>query len=308
MNICKQKNIILKFQVDINCWNSINIQAIIFGFLCFCALAPTYGEEVIKRAPSPVWIVKEDSKNLLYDIQNPFAFIPRLPVENQFDFGNGSKHGMSYVFRPRPVLPFELGENAAVVTRTSFNLVYQGAAFEGDSNMLGLGDTDLEFYFTPKKTLAGGKLIVGLGPIFRFPTATRTALGQQKWGIGPAAALIYQPGRVDADDGWTYNFFAAQLFGYAGAGRSDPLSTLAMQPSISYTFAGGTSVGVDLDSLYDWSHGGQWTLPMNLTVSQLMNVGSLPVVFGIGGRYYAVTPAGGPEWGGQMSFNLLFPD
>ena len=48
-------------------------------------------------------------------------------------------------------------------------------------------------------------------------------------------------------------------------------------------------------------------MPANLIVSQLLKIGKLPISFGVGGRYYAEKPEGGPEWGLRFVVTFLFP-
>ena len=51
----------------------------------------------------------------------------------------------------------------------------------------------------------------------------------------------------------------------------------------------------------------QWTVPFNLTVSQILKIGKQPISIQLGGRYYAEAPGGGPDWGMRLNFTLLFP-
>ena len=145
----------------------------------------------------------ESAGDLAYRVQNRLAFIPRLPIENQFDFGYGSEDAMRYALRPRPVIPFSLGDELGLITRTTMNLIYQEAPEAGLDDKFGLGDTDLELYLSPKYKQAGG-WIYGAGPMLRFPTATDEVLGGEKWGAGPAVAGLRQSGR------WTYGVFLNQ--------------------------------------------------------------------------------------------------
>lgn len=235
---------------------------------------------------------------LQYEIQNPFALVYRLPIENQFDFGYGSENAMRYALRPRPVIPFHLSEDWSLITRTTFNFIHQGSPEPGIPDKTGLGDTDLEMYFSPKITTHGWS--VGFGPVLRLPTATDDLLGGEKWGAGPAFAALRQSG------GWTYGIFVNQMWSFAGeSGRSD-LNATYLQPTLSHTFKSATTFGLDTQSTYDWT-GEQWTVPINLTVSQMVKVCGQSVNVTLGGRYYAVRPAGGPDWGMQLSFNFLFP-
>ncbi len=64
-------------------------------------------------------------------------------------------------------------------------------------------------------------------------------------------------------------------------------------------------ISVPLQYNYD---GETWTVPLNLTVSQLFKIGKLPLSLGAGVRYWAESPDNGPEdWGGRMVLTFLFP-
>jgi hypothetical protein len=39
----------------------------------------------------------------------------------------------------------------------------------------------------------------------------------------------------------------------------------------------------------------------------LLKLGNQPVSIGVGGRWYAEAPDGGPEWGVRFVFTFLFP-
>jgi hypothetical protein len=59
-------------------------------------------------------------------------------------------------------------------------------------------------------------------------------------------------------------------------------------------------------STYDWT-ARQWSVPLNLIISQLFKVGKQPMQAFVGGRYYVEGPDGGPEWGLRVGLVLLFP-
>ena len=63
---------------------------------------------------------------------------------------------------------------------------------------------------------------------------------------------------------------------------------------------------MNTESTYDWGHS-EWTVPINLTVNQLVKLGPQPVDFQIGGRFYPERPDGGPDWGIRFKVTLLFP-
>ncbi len=51
----------------------------------------------------------------------------------------------------------------------------------------------------------------------------------------------------------------------------------------------------------------QWTVPLNLMVSQLVKVGTMPFQFRAGVRYYAEKPSGGPDSGLRFTVIFLVP-
>ncbi len=58
---------------------------------------------------------KIPSGSLLYDIQNPFVFIPRVNFENHFDTGIGPHDASNYRLRMRPFAGFTVADHATAV-------------------------------------------------------------------------------------------------------------------------------------------------------------------------------------------------
>jgi len=61
----------------------------------------------------------------------------------------------------------------------------------------------------------------------------------------------------------------------------------SLQLFVSYSTKTHTTFGLNTESAYDWEHS-QWTVPINLTVSQLLKIG-------------------GPDWGLRLTVTFLFP-
>ena len=176
--------------------------------------------------------------------------------------------------------------------------VYQENIF-GTSSQSGLSDTVQSLFFSPKAPTSGG-WIWGAGPVLLLPTATDDLLGAEKWGAGPTAVLLKQ------EKGWTYGVPANHIWSFAGeSGRADVNATF-LQPFVSYTTKTFTTFGLNTESPYDWQNS-QWTVPLNLTVAQLLKIGGQPVQFTLGVKYYAEKPDNGPEWGLRFAITFLFP-
>jgi hypothetical protein len=58
---------------------------------------------------------------------------------------------------------------------------------------------------------------------------------------------------------------------------------------------------------YKYWNTSQWTVPLNLSVTQVFKIGKQPMSLQLGGRYYADGPSGAPDWGVRLTFTLLFP-
>ena len=127
------------------------------------------------------------------------------------------------------------------------------------------------------------------------------AFSSRRKRLGPTGVALIQRGA------WTAGVLANHIWSVAGdAGRAD-MSATFLQPFASYTTRTATSIGVNTESTYDWkAHA--WSVPINVTLSQLLKIGAQPVQIGAGVRYWAESPANGPSgWGVRLQLTLLFP-
>jgi hypothetical protein len=154
------------------------------------------------------------------------------------------------------------------------------------------------FFFSPKEPLKGW--VLGAGPVVLWPTGTDPSLRSEQFGLGPTAVALRQ------DHGWTYGMLANQIWGVTESDDHPDVNSTFLQPFISHTFHTATTIALNTESTYNWTER-QWTVPLNLMVNQIVKIGGMPVQFFVGGRYYAVAPSGGPEWGLRFGFTLLFP-
>jgi hypothetical protein len=231
-------------------------------------------------------------------LQNPIASLISVPIQNNWDFGIGSTDAMKYTVNVQPVIPFSICKDWNVITRTIVPLIYAEASAPDKPNLGGLGDIVQSFFFSPKEPVGGW--IMGGGPVLLYPSATHAALGSEKWGAGPTLVVLQQK------KGWTYGILANHMWSYAGNDDRPDLSATFLQPFVSYTTKTFTTVGLNTEATCDW-HNDQWTVPLNLTVTQLLKIGKLPVSLQFGPRVYVERPDGGPDWGLRFTVTLLFP-
>jgi len=279
--------------------------------LILLALAGLLAVTTTLRAQEAATDDKAAAAELAKKLANPVASLISVPVQNNWDFGIGPADAMRYTANIQPVIPFSLSDDWNLITRTIVPVIYAESPVKGGSDKSGLGDVVQSFFFSPKAPVGGW--ILAAGPVALWPTATDRALGFGKWGAGPTALALQQK------NGWTYGLLANYLWSYADAGRytassagdaSDgsggQVNATFLQPFVSYTTKTFTTFGLNTESTYDWSHS-QWTVPINVMVSQLLKLGKQPVQFALGVKYYAEKPSGGPDWGLRFAITFLFP-
>jgi hypothetical protein len=240
----------------------------------------------------------EDDAELAKKLANPVSTLINVPIENNWDFRIGEARAMSYTANIKPVIPFSLSKDWNLITRTIVPVLYAESPDKGGPNKSGLGDIKSTIYFSPVEPIGGW--FWGLGPGLIFPSATDSILGSEKWSGGPTGALVRQ------DGGWTLVLVAGQAWSFAGNQSRIKVNTTFLQPQASYTTKKEMSFGVNSQSSYDWV-GGEWTMPLEFSVSQLMKFGGQSVSLGVAWRTYAKRPEGGPNWGLGFTVAFLFP-
>ena len=261
--------------------------------------APPAGAPSASTLPPPTASKQEEGDaELAKKLNNPVADLISVPFQFNYDEGFGPKNAGRILLNIQPVVPIGITEDWNLIIRTILPVIYEGSPANGVSSDFGLGDTTQSFFLSPKDPVDGW--ILGFGPAFLWPTATEYDLGSGKVGAGPTLVALRQ------EAGWTYGILANHIWSFAGPESRPSVNSTYLQPFVGYTFPTATTLMLNTESTYDWEDS-QWSVPLNLMVSQVMRLGRLPVSIQLGGRYWAETPDGGPEWGLRFNFTFLFP-
>jgi hypothetical protein len=249
----------------------------------------------------PVLAQDDQESELAKQTLNPVASLISLPIKFDYNSNLGPTEGGSQtVMTVQPVIPVSIGADWNLISRSIIPVISLHNIVPGAGTQQGLGDTTQQFYFSPKKPTDSG-WIWGAGPQFLLPTGASTFTAS-KWGAGPTAVTLKQ------ENGFTYGVLASQMWSISSDSQKGDYSILFVQPFLAYTTKTYTTAGINTESTYNWK-ASQWSVPVNLTLTQILKVGKQPLSLQVGVRYWADTPDGlGPkDFGYRFQLTLLFP-
>lgn len=244
---------------------------------------------------------KNDAVGLAKKLANPVAALISLPFQYNYDQNIGPlDKGSRSTLNIQPVIPFALGEDWNLISRTILPVISQNDIVPGTSSQSGIGDIVQSLFFSPSTATESG-WILGAGPVFLFPSGSDDLLTADKWGAGPTGVALRQTGP------WTYGGLANHLWSFAGDNKRADINATFLQPFVTYTTKKAVSITALTETSYDWNSE-ELAVPLILVVNKVAKIGGQMFSFGGGIRYWAESSTNGPEgWGGRLVFTLMFP-
>jgi hypothetical protein len=210
-------------------------------------------------------------------LSDPTSNVWALFTEFDLTFSDGdvntgdSKIGGQMLFQP--IMPIIFS-----------NSVPTGMGFNRFDHYGGLGDTVLPLPLVPP----AGSWLLGLGPTFLFPTATKDAFGSEQWGIGPTAIIGYKT------KDWVLGVFPQYYFKIGSIGDQADKPNMSSMSLLYFGFLNlpdAWQVGFNPVITYDdkATKGNKWNVPLGLVVTKTTAIARQPVKFQFGIEYSVVS-------------------
>ena len=252
----------------------------------------------------PAGHAQASNDDLSKEAENPVTLNITLPLRYEANFEDGPYHATKDTFEvDQAVVPFRLNDDWALITRTKLPGYSEPPKKLKDDWEAGLGNGYTTFFLSPTR---GNGFYWGAGPVVYYPTATKTALGVNKWGSGPSVAFVVK----NSGSPWVFGTVANNIWSFGGPpGGSDRTNSLLINPFVSYHFGDGWSVGSSPNIAANWlSKAGQvWTVPVGGGISKTFRVANQPMKFSVDSYYNAIRPQASNEtWLLQVTLTFLF--
>ncbi len=234
--------------------------------------------------------------------QNPVANLVSIPLQNNTNFNVGPEGKTQNILNIQPVIPFTLNQDWNVITRTIAPLIWQPPLSAGGDSTFGLGDIQFSAFLSPSDASSG--LIWGAGAIAQLPTHTKSALGNDNWGLGPTAVVL----KLDKGSPWVYGVLVNNVWSL-GTSNQPSYSNFLLQPFVNYNLPDGTYINSVPIITANWNadSGNVWTVPIGAGIGHIFHLGKLPLNTQIGGYYNIVKPDFGPTWQLRIQAQVMFP-
>ena len=282
------------------------ILGLVLAFACAARPALAQTQATTTNATQQSGSQDQSAAALAQEASNPFASSWALQLQqnnNWTEMPRGDDQRVQSNLQFQPLLNLRLTEKQGLIIRPIVTIVNSVPHFDQsgqNDRTAGFGDTVLAFALP--RSLLGGRLMVGAGPTFIFPTASEDLLSQDTWQVGPDAGAVLLGKHFIA-----YGF-VQQWFKIGGEGRD----TNQMNGTFNFTylFENGWTIGTQPTLSVDWkARGGErGTFGLGPQVGKMCKCGGLPTLLQVQVQYYPVRPdVAGPKWNIQLQATPTIP-
>jgi len=237
---------------------------------------------------------------------NPFSSRWLLQTQQnnnwiEMPLGSGNRVQSNLLFQP--LMSMALNGEWGLYIRPVLSVVNSMPGFDQNGHSArtaGFGDTVLGV--AAARPLFGGRLVVGAGPTFVFPTASERELGQDAWQAGPDV------GATLLGKNFIAYAFVQQWFKAGGDGRDTNQMNGVF--NFTYTLANGFTIGTQPSLSVDWKapQDDRVAFSIGPQIGKLCRCGGTPTLLQLQVQYYPVRPdVSGPKWNIQLQVTPTIP-
>ena len=244
-------------------------------------------------------LADEDASKLAEKLSNPVSSLISVPFQFNYDCCFGPRNGGRVLLNIQPVVPFGISDNWNLIVRTITPVIDQEETVPRRRHRISASATS-------RRPSSFRPILI---PAASSGPRVRCFCGQPP-PIPQSAAANGAPGRpivvLKQESGWTYGILANHIWSYSGEHERANVNSTFLQPFLSYTWPDTTGVTLNTESTYDWTQKA-WSVPLNLSLSHIYKLGTQPISFQGGVRWYPATFDDGPRWGLRFNVVFLFP-
>lgn len=234
---------------------------------------------------------------LASEVNDPTAPLPLVQFRNLFAPSVPDADGTAYLLEIQPVLPVAKSDRIPFDQLIKITLPVERVP--DPDGATGLGDFQMFDLIAIKESWGRW----GFGAAVILPTATDDALGQGKWQLGPAAAIMYTAVK---------NLQAGAVFqnpaSIAGESSRADVNAMSITPTLTYNFRSGWFLGhSDFDFVFDWKQDGEATIPLGIQVGKVFSIGKDHFSFSAEAAYSVARPDAFPRWLFGFELNWILP-
>jgi hypothetical protein len=255
-------------------------------------------------AAAPAWADESDEETAAKQSENVLSNTVTLKLENTTYYLIGPLERTRDVLAVQAVLPLDAGAKLSVIAIPTIPLVWQPDNLSRHSTTFGLGDIGLRLYLGPKSRSI---VSFGVGPAFRFPTATDKGLASFDSGmlsLGATSSLVFTVSH------FVFGIAVSNVWSLGGRDSGKTVNAFVLDPFFDYNLPSGWYLVTSPTITCNWTvpDNQGWVVPVGAGFGKVSLLSpKVALGFEVHAYYHAVRAEFDPLWNLRFQASLSFP-